>query len=256
VTDAAVYYGWYTPDVTGPFADLFFRFRPGAVAAHIHSFSASTLRSTTQGWCGPLLIRGAAATLGNVYEPYLSLTTDLQIFQDRLMAGFTLAESGWAGTKGISWMNVVIGDPIYKPYAAWFQPLRNPAPSTWETYRKIIRTNDGSVLNAAEALRTAAKKSGNSLFLEALGAAQLDAGKDAEALESIKGALEIEKRIDVRFRLGLEEYAILRAMGNTREASRTLSRMASEGVPSKSRDLLATFYEHMNPSPGPTPKMR
>jgi uncharacterized protein (TIGR03790 family) len=258
VTDAAVYYGWYAADVNGPFADIFFRFRPGAVAVHIHSFSAATLRSTTQGWCGPLLVRGAAATLGNVYEPYLSFTTDLQIFQDRLMAGFTLAESAWAATQGISWMSVVVGDPIYKPYAAWRMTGRvsPPNPSSWELYRRIIRANDGNVLTASEKLRAAAKRTSNSLFLEALGAAQLDAGQKEASLQTIKEALAIEKRIDVRFRLGLEEYAILRSTGDTMAASRTLSRLATEGVPAKSRELLAAFYEHMVPNPGPTPKMR
>ncbi len=258
VTDAAVYYGWYAGNVNGPFADIFFRFRPGAVAVHIHSFSATTLRSTTQGWCGPLLVRGAAATLGNVYEPYLSLTADLQIFQDRLMAGFTLAESAWTATQGISWMSVVVGDPLYKPYATWRMSGRvsPPNPSSWELYRRIIRANDGNVLTAAEKLRAAAKRTSNSLFLEALGAAQLDAGQKDAALQTIKEALEIEKRIDVRFRLGLEEYAILRSTGDTMAASRTLSRMATEGVPAKSRELLAAFYEHMIPNPGPTPKMR
>ncbi|MEX1117690.1 MAG: TIGR03790 family protein [Terrimicrobiaceae bacterium] len=258
ITDAAVYYGWYAGDVNGPFADIFFRFRPGAVAVHIHSFSAATLRSITQGWCGPLLVRGAAATLGNVYEPYLSLTTDLQIFQDRLMAGFTLAESGWTATQGISWMNVVVGDPLYKPYASWRLSGRvsPPNPSSWELYRRIIRVNDGNVLTASEKLRSAAKRTGNSLFLEALGAAQLDAGQKEESLQTIKEALTIEKRIDVRFRLGLEEYAILRSTGDTMAATRTLSRMANEEVPAKSRELLAAFYEHMVPNPGPTPKMR
>ncbi len=258
VTDAAVYYGWYTGDVNGPFADIFFRFRPGAIAVHIHSFSAATLRSTSQGWCGPLLVRGAAATLGNVYEPYLSLTTDLQIFQDRLMAGFTLAESGWTSTQGISWMSVVVGDPLYRPYSAWRMTGRvSPAnPSSWELYRRIIRANDGNVLTASEKLRAAAKRTNNSLFLEALGAAQLDAGQKDTALQTIKEALALEKRIDVRFRLGLEEYAILRSTGDTMAASRTLSRMATEGVPAKSKELLAAFYEHMVPNPGPTPKMR
>lgn len=258
VTDAAVYYGWYAGDVNGPFADIFFRFRPGAVAVHIHSFSAATLRSTTQGWCGPLLVRGAAATLGNVYEPYLSLTADLQIFQDRLMAGFTLAESAWTATQGISWMSVVVGDPLYKPYAAWRMTGRvsPPTPSSWELYRRIIRANEGNILTASEKLRAAAKRTSNSLFLEALGAAQMDAGQKDAALQTITEALAIEKRIDVRFRLGLEEYAILRSTGDTMAASRTLSRMASEDVPAKSRELLAAFYEHMIPNPGPSPKMR
>jgi hypothetical protein len=131
-----------------------------------------------------------------------------------------------------------------------------PNPSSWELYRRIIRANDGNVLTASEKLRAAAKRTSNSLFLEALGAAQLDAGQKEASLQTIKEALVIEKRIDVRFRLGLEEYAILRSTGDTMAASRTLSRLATEGVPAKSRELLAAFYEHMVPNPGPTPKMR
>ncbi len=41
MSDCALYYGWYAAGVTGPFADPLFRFRPGAIAVHIHSFSAS-----------------------------------------------------------------------------------------------------------------------------------------------------------------------------------------------------------------------
>lgn len=258
ITDAAVYYGWYAPNASGPFADPLLRFRPGAVAAHIHSFSAATLRSTTQGWCGPLLLRGAAATVGNVYEPYLSLTTDLGIMQDRLMAGFTFAESAWAATRGLSWMGVVVGDPLYKPYKIWREMDTRPSlrPTTWERYRRIVRTYDGNVLAAAKELRSAARETHNSLFLEALATAQLDEGDKNASLRSLEEALKLERRSDVRFRLGLEEYALLRAMGDTRAASRTLSRIAGEDIPAKSRQLLATFYEHMNPDPGPTPSMR
>ena len=257
VTDAAVYYGWYAPDANGPFSDPLFRFRPGAVAAHIHSFSAVTLRSTTRGWCGPLLLRGAAATVGNVYEPYLSLTADIAIMQDRLMAGFTFAESAWCATKAISWMSVAIGDPLYKPYAAWQMFGKGTTrPSSWQQYRSIILAHDGSVLAAARQLRTTARQTSNSLFLEALAAAQLDEGDKEASLRSLREALDIERRNDVRFRLGIEEYAVLRAMDDTRAASRVLSRVATEDIPARSRELLAKFYDHMNPNPGPTPKMR
>ncbi len=256
VTDAAVYYGWYASSVNGPFADFGFRFRPGGIAVHIHSFSAATLRDPQQGWAGPLLARGASATLGNVYEPYLSLTADLQIFQDRLMAGFTLAESGWAATRGVSWMSVVIGDPLYRPYAAWRSPNRPTKLSSWETYRQIVRAADGQVVAAADKLRAAARRLNNSMFLEALAAAQLDAGQQDAALASLSEALKIESRPPVRFRLGLEEYAILRAQGKTREATKTLSRIATEEVPAQSRALLSALYENINPTPGPTPKMR
>lgn len=84
------YYGSFIPIlelISGPFAEEGFRFKPGAIAAHIHSFSASTLRDPVAGWCGPLLERGASATLGTVYEPYLMLTTHPDKFQSRLMKG-------------------------------------------------------------------------------------------------------------------------------------------------------------------------
>ena len=54
----ALYLGWYAPDLNGPFALPGFRFPPGAVALHMHSFSAHTLRSATEGWCGPLIAQG------------------------------------------------------------------------------------------------------------------------------------------------------------------------------------------------------
>ncbi len=68
--------------------------RPVPLARRTYTPSAPPLlRNPATGGCGPLVERGAAATLGNVYEPYLALTARLDVFQDRLMAGFTFAES-------------------------------------------------------------------------------------------------------------------------------------------------------------------
>ena len=119
MTGAALYFGWYTQNITGPFLGAGFHFQPGAVAFHLHSFSATTLRDPLAGWTGPLLEKGAAASLGNVYEPYLGLTTRFDVFADRLFDGFTLAESAYAGNPGVSWMNVVVGDPLYRPARGW-----------------------------------------------------------------------------------------------------------------------------------------
>ncbi|HEX5175519.1 MAG TPA: TIGR03790 family protein, partial [Chthoniobacteraceae bacterium] len=47
---AALYFGWYSENVAGPMADPRFRFEPGAIAVHIHSFSASTLRDPRRYW--------------------------------------------------------------------------------------------------------------------------------------------------------------------------------------------------------------
>ncbi len=119
MNETAMYFGWYAQDVAGPFTRAGFRFAPGAVACHIHSFSATSVRDPFHWWVGPLLDKGAAAVLGNVYEPYLALTTHLDIFADRLFDGFTLAESAWAATPGLSWMNTVVGDPLYRPGLYW-----------------------------------------------------------------------------------------------------------------------------------------
>lgn len=139
MSDAALYYGWYTGAVAGPFAQPGFRFTPGAVAVHIHSFSASTLRDPAANWVGPLVTKGAAASLGNVYEPFLQLTTNLSILNDRLLHGFTFAESAYMATQAVSWMQVMVGDPLYRPYASWLQldPRATPPKgvSEWKTYR-------------------------------------------------------------------------------------------------------------------------
>ena len=114
--DIILYFGWYTQNAQGPFADPSFQFKRGAVAAHIHSYSASTLRTTLKNWSGPLLSRGACAVLGNVYEPFLQMSTHLDLFNARLLAGFTFAEAGWIATPVFSWMQVMVGDPLYQPF--------------------------------------------------------------------------------------------------------------------------------------------
>ena len=119
MNDAAMYFGWYSEQPAGPFTREDMHFRPGAVACHIHSYSATSLRDPARWWVAPLLNRGADAVLGNVYEPYLTLTTHLDIFAQRLTDGYTFAESAWMGTPGLSWMNTVVGDPLYRPGKFW-----------------------------------------------------------------------------------------------------------------------------------------
>ena len=254
VTNAAVYYGWYAASVNGPFNERGFQFRAGAVAVHLHSFSANTLRSTTENWCGPLLARGAAATLGNVYEPYLSLTANLGVFQDRLMTGFTLAESGYMAQRALSWMGVVIGDPLYRPYAAWsnFYDPATHTPSSWEVYRHIIRINGSSVLQAANALRQEAEQSSDSMFLEALGAAQADAGNHAQALASFQDATLLAKEPAVRLRLNFETLTALQALGRKAEAQELALAVSSKCSPGPRKALFLQFLPPPAPSAFPT----
>ena len=116
MTDAALYYGWYEWSVNGPFINPRFKFRKGAVAMHLHSFSAEQLTDGRKNWSGALLERGAAVTIGNVYEPYLHLTHDFKILHERLLAGFTWVEACWMSMPVTSWQGVVLGDPLYRPF--------------------------------------------------------------------------------------------------------------------------------------------
>lgn len=112
----AIYAGWYTGDVSGPFTLPQVEFMPGAFAYHLHSFSASTLRSTTRYWCGPLLAKGCTCTMGCVYEPYLQFTPNVAIFLEALCRGYTFGQAAWAAQPALSWQTTVIGDPLYQPF--------------------------------------------------------------------------------------------------------------------------------------------
>ena len=138
IRDAAFYYGWYTDNAYGPFLSPDFRFSKGAIACHIHSFSASSVRDPDKNWASPLLARGAAAVLGNVYEPFLSLTPNLDIFHDRLENGFTFAESAYMSQPALSWMTTFLGDPLYKPFnltSDGFETLLKPQATEFAAYR-------------------------------------------------------------------------------------------------------------------------
>jgi uncharacterized protein (TIGR03790 family) len=116
MSQIAIYAGWYDSDVSGPFTLPKVEFMPGAIAYHLHSFSASTIRSTTQNWVGPLLAKGATCTMGCVYEPYLAATPNIAFFLQALGNGYTFGEAAWAAQPALSWQTTVVGDPLYRPF--------------------------------------------------------------------------------------------------------------------------------------------
>jgi hypothetical protein len=209
---ASLYYGWYDWHASGPFLNPAFKFRRGAVAAHIHSFSAQQLGNATQNWCAPLLEKGAAATVGNVFEPYLHLTHYLDIFQQRLLSGMSLVEAAWAAMPAASWQGVVLGDPLYRPFArldcsgpktaadAEFIALRL-ASLKWGEQPAELRKQ---LLGAAERMKSGA-------IAEALGLRMLTEGKASEArvfFDSAKG--HYPAKTD-KLRQEFHQIAILRA---------------------------------------------
>lgn len=116
----AVYFGWYEYRANGPFSPTAapdFRFAPGAVAGHLHSFSCENCKDAKQ-WAPALLKRGAAVTMGNVYEPFLTGCHDFGVFFDRLLKGYCVADAMLMATPLLSWQEVTFGDPLYRPFAA------------------------------------------------------------------------------------------------------------------------------------------
>ena len=116
LSHVAIYAGWYDADVSGPFKRPQVEFMPGAFAYHLHSFSADTVRSATNYWCGPLLAKGATCTMGCVYEPYLQFTPNVAFFLESFGDGYTFGEAAWASQLALSWQTTVIGDPLYQPF--------------------------------------------------------------------------------------------------------------------------------------------
>ena len=120
--DAPVlYFGWYAGDLTGPFTLPGFQFPPGAIAIHIHSASAATLRSDRKTWCGPLVARGVTATVGNVFEPYLGFLHRPDMLLRALARGDTWGDAAYYAEPVLSWQAIAIGDPLYRPFARSFE---------------------------------------------------------------------------------------------------------------------------------------
>ncbi len=208
MTDCVLYYGWYAGSVTGPLSDPAFHFKPGAVAVHIHSFSASTLRSADANWVAPLLARGAAASLGNVYEPYLQLTAHLDIFNDRLLHGFTLAESAYMSMRALSWMNVVVGDPLYRPYLSWLRlETRNrPTKDNWRAYHDyVLKHGDRANADGLAAARKFASRADNGPMIEDLGLSEKERGHFDSAISYLQQARSLYKSPEDNLRTVCEQ---------------------------------------------------
>ena len=209
MTDCALYYGWRADNVSGPFAQPNFHFLPGAVAVHIHSFSGATLRDPNSRWVAPLLARGAAATLGNVYEPYLQFTSHVNIFNDRLLHGFTFAESAYSSINVLSWMSVMVGDPLYRPFASWLQldSVSDSAKTdSWKAYHNFAAENYSNAGAQYRALaRQTAMRTRNCPMFEDLGLMEAADGNLASATTYFGQARGCYSNRDDILRVVLEE---------------------------------------------------
>ncbi len=257
ITDAALYYGWYEGAISGAMASPAPRFQRGAVAVHIHSFSASTLRNPAAFWVAPLITAGAAASLGNVYEPYLDLTAHLDVFNERLLQSFTLAESAYMSQKALSWMNVVIGDPLYRPFATSQNPLRSRQPdkdaTPWAALGVPLRKAVGGGLAQILYLKKMARETPSGLNYEALGMLQSFNEEPLDALDSLEKSGSLYKDSAETFRTVIERLRILQSIGNKTEALKLISDTLRQPQPPDRTKLLGDIKNEISPPPPPPP---
>jgi hypothetical protein len=235
MTDAILYFGWYSEQTAGVFNDPHFQFRPGAIAVHIHSFSASTVRQSDKFWVGPLIRHGAAATLGNVYEPFLQLTPMLDLFYDRLVNGLTFAESAYASLRAVSWMTTIVGDPLYRP----FSPDQIPGDTSWQAIQQLFEresTNPSELIRELDTLGTL-----NPTALEIAGLLEAREGKNDAALETFDRAARAYKSRPENFRCILHQAELLQSLDRHDELAELINKALSTFTDDASKRILRSY---------------
>jgi uncharacterized protein (TIGR03790 family) len=252
LTEAAIYYGWYDGNVSGPFLNPGFIFRPGAVAVHLHSFSAEQLRDPHKNWCAPLLVRGATATVGNVYEPYLHLTHHFDIFHDRLLKGWSFAEAAWASIPVTSWQGVALGDPLYRPFLHLTGTGDKRAEDRdFRAIRAAMRQWPDETEERRKKLSEAADnlKSGN--LAEALALEYMEQGDIPGAQPWLSKAKEFYPEKEDKLRQDIQLAAIERARKNNAAAITALRNAKAEYGNIAETEALAGWLDILDPPPPP-----
>jgi hypothetical protein len=87
-----------------------------------------------KGWVRGLLMNGVGTTLGAVSEPYLQSFPPADEFFPLMLTGkVKLADAYWHTTPMASWMQCLIGDPLYNPF------LHNPQLSLADLPENLTR---------------------------------------------------------------------------------------------------------------------
>jgi uncharacterized protein (TIGR03790 family) len=255
--DAPVlYFGWYAPDATGPFVLPGFRFPPGAIAAHIHSSSATTLRSDRAGWCGPFVARGVTATVGNVFEPYLGFLHRPDYLLRALARGDTFGDAAYYAEPMLSWQAIAIGDPLYRPFARSFEEQWNdranlPTPlAGYAALRAMHLLEAGHRYPEAMAAARSAQQTQPNLALSfTLARRQEQAGDLAGAVETLIFAARLETfQADAGARAH-EAARLLERAGAPVKARRLLARLLQD--PALPAELREAWQGEADGSPGP-----
>jgi uncharacterized protein (TIGR03790 family) len=229
MSQIAFYAGWYEYDgqVSGPFTRSHVEFMPGAFAYHLHSFSGQTIRSPTQNWVGPFLDKGATATMGCVYEPYLEFTPNIAVFFHRLIhLGFSFGEAAYACQPYLSWQTTVVGDPLYRPFEKKPQTQhaellqRKNKLIEW-SHLKVVNinlANDHPMADLIQYLQETPELQQSSVLLEKLADLFFSKTQFSNAVETYQKAVAQSSSEQQKIRLTLSLGRTLEFLGKPRDA--------------------------------------
>ena len=237
-SEVALYVGWYAGGPTGPFTLPSIEFAPGAIAYHIHSFSAADPRSPTQNWVGPLVALGATVTMGCVDEPYLEMTPNAERFFARLAEGCNIAEAFAMSLPVLSWQSILVGDPLYRPFrpppadraAAILGSKTNSSLSPYAVVQDLhLRlARGGSVDDAVWTLERRPEIRKSTVLAEYLAALYVRKGEASRAVDWMDRALKAGGTPQQRVRLFLDRAALQEKLRLRRDAFETRDRFLKE----------------------------
>ena len=130
--DVIAYASWGSNDHSHNRRFPNFRWLPGAIATEYVSTDARTFKRPPDGWVpsanwtdkqgwfdgtpqaltADFILEGATGASGHVFEPYLALNPRPNFLLPAYFSGRNLAESFYLSIPGLSWQNVVVGDPL------------------------------------------------------------------------------------------------------------------------------------------------
>lgn len=257
MTEAALYYGWYANNVNGPLLNPRFKFKKGAVAIHLHSFSAASLTNSKKKWVGPILEKGAAATVGNVWEPYLTGTHHFDILHDRLLKGYSLVEAAHMSMPTHSWQSVVIGDPLYRPFLAQNQsPVMDEEDKEYRALQLAIQKWGNDPDDLIVKVRSAAARMGSGRLYEALGLRLLEENKIAEAKAFFNAAANAYPGAPDKLRQFLHLIALHRRFSEREAALALISKCQERFGDIPEAKALTGLKNILDPPPPPPAKSR
>ncbi len=239
--DTAVYFGWYTHLADGPFKDGAsdgFRFAPGAIAVHLHSYSAPSVKDA-RNWAGALLKRGACVSAGNVDEPYLGPTLHFDIFYDRLLKGYTVGEAALMASPVASWQSIVLGDPLYRPFPAGMKAGRG----AFGEWKRLIQRTKGDCFQLRAALPAYAKSPMRFALAEMAAWHHAEAGELKEAYNLFAAACNGYQSLRDRTRTAILAATVLAADGRQSRAATMLHKWLESPADSPFRPAVRASLE-------------